>query len=107
MLDKQNEASTICKVRSASHLDKPIVKNRIEASGDDLAWNTGDLDLLLHDVLEKLLVQAMARDIINEFYKPNLERMEISPLLVCSQDAIKRKKFYLTYLSCVPSRIPV
>mmetsp|Transcript_21762 Transcript_21762/g.24958 ORF Transcript_21762/g.24958 Transcript_21762/m.24958 type:complete len:1029 (-) Transcript_21762:141-3227(-) len=109
-LDEQNDVSTIHKVRSESQLARPgqLVRpgraNRMEASGDDLARNIGNLDLLLHDVLETILAQAMARDVINEIYKPNLERMEISPLLTRSQKAIKRgNKFILrTYPASLP-----
>jgi signal transduction histidine kinase len=43
-----------------------------------------DLDLLLHEVLETVLAEAMARDVIHEVYKPRVERLDVEAVLTSS-----------------------
>jgi hypothetical protein len=43
-----------------------------------------NLDLLLHEVLETVLAEAMARDVINEIYKPRSECLDVRAVLTSS-----------------------
>jgi hypothetical protein len=43
-----------------------------------------DLDLLLHEVLETVLHEAMARDVIHEVYEPRSERLDVLGVLSSS-----------------------
>jgi hypothetical protein len=43
-----------------------------------------NLDLLLHEVLETVLAEAMARDVINEMYKPRSECLDVVVVLTSS-----------------------
>jgi len=43
-----------------------------------------DLDLLLHEALETVLYEAMARDVIHEVYKPRVERLDVQAVLSSS-----------------------
>lgn len=40
-----------------------------------------ELDKTLHEVLDTILAEAMARDVIHECYEPKLERVDIYPIL--------------------------
>jgi hypothetical protein len=42
---------------------------------------TEELDIMLHEVLDTVLAEAMARDVVHEIYRPRLERLDVVSLL--------------------------
>lgn len=53
-----------------------------------------ELDVTLHEVLDTVLAEAMARDVIHEVYQPRLERLDVKGLLLSSGSmAGKAKRF--------------
>lgn len=43
-----------------------------------------ELDVMLHEVLDTALAEAMARDVVHEIYHPRLERIDVPSLLASS-----------------------
>jgi signal transduction histidine kinase len=60
--------------------DEDNVLSHISQFGDRVL----DLDLLLHEVLETVLHEAMARDVIHEAYQPREERLDVVAVLSSS-----------------------
>jgi light-regulated signal transduction histidine kinase (bacteriophytochrome) len=50
----------------------------------------GDLDNNLHQVLDTVLAEAMARDVINEVYCPRFERIDVVALLQNTSSDVER-----------------
>lgn len=48
---------------------------------DNVSSIVKELDSAIHEVLETILTEAMARDVIHELYVPKLEKVEMVPLL--------------------------
>ena len=44
----------------------------------------GDLDSLLHETLDTVLAEAMAREVIHEVYRPRLERIDVKSIITTS-----------------------
>ncbi|KAG7370268.1 hypothetical protein IV203_028014 [Nitzschia inconspicua] len=66
---------------STSELDNSsCIHSRINAASNRVI----DLDLLLHEVLETVLHEAMARDVIHEVYEPRSERLDVMGVLSSS-----------------------
>ncbi|KAG7336802.1 hypothetical protein IV203_032363 [Nitzschia inconspicua] len=66
---------------SSSELDSSnCIHSRINAASNRVI----DLDLLLHEVLETVLHEAMARDVIHEVYEPRAERLDVLGVLSSS-----------------------
>jgi len=54
----------------------------------DLSRCLGELDKTLHEVLDTVLAEAMARDVIHEVYEPLLEEVDISSILCSSNVSV-------------------
>lgn len=54
----------------------------------DLGRCLGELDKTLHEVLDTILAEAMARDVIHEVYEPKVEKVDISSILCGSNISI-------------------
>jgi hypothetical protein len=46
--------------------------------------NINDLDFSLHSILDTILAEAMARDVVHEVYRPKLERVDVREVLTAS-----------------------
>lgn len=62
-----------------------------------------DLDNLLHEVLDTVLAEAMAREVIHEVYRPRLERVDIKGTVTASAWGVGRdRRFPLTVDADMP-----
>jgi len=66
-----------------------------------------ELDKTLHEILDTILAEAMARDVIHEVYEPKLERVDLPKLLYSTMNLTSRsqgiKRFPIT---TVPDPLP-
>ena len=74
-------------------------KARTEASSHIIK----EMDSMLHEVLDTVLAEAMARDVIHESYKPRLERVDVKDLLMsCSYGLGSNERFPLQLSDALP-----
>jgi len=67
--------------------------------------NMADLDKTLHEVLDIVLAETMARDVIHEMYIPRMERMDVNHILTRTRGfAANNGQFSVT---CEPSPLPI
>lgn len=63
----------------------------------------GEMDKMLHEVLDTVLAEAMARDVIHEVYRPRLERLDVKGLLSsCNYGLGTLERFPLKPIGDVP-----
>ena len=75
----------------------------------DLGRCLGELDKTLHEVLDTILAEAMARDVIHEVYEPKLEEVDISSILCSSNISVFDKDSRLERFPLLthPSPLPL
>jgi len=66
-----------------------------------------ELDKTLHEILDTVMAEAMARDVIHEVYEPKLERVDVVKLLNSTMNtAASEVSFKRFPLSCDPELLP-
>jgi len=77
--------NTIDDVEKSTTSDEPVTptKDR-ETPINTTRRRIEELDVTLHELLDTVLAEAMARDVIHEVYKPRLERLDVKGLLTSS-----------------------
>jgi len=66
-----------------------------------------ELDKTLHEVLETVMAEAMARDVIHEVYEPKLERVDFPKLLHNTMNTAASESYLKRFpLKCNPELLP-
>lgn len=84
----------LCRMQKGRRLDSTVSESddgaASESSVDEQVSaeatrrHVEELDLMLHEVLDTVLAEAMARDVVHEIYRPRLERLDVVGLLTTS-----------------------
>ena len=91
----QDEAEDIRESENASDNDSSVTKYLFE------------LDKTLHEILDTILAEAMARDVVHEVYEPKLERVDVPSLLADSMNLNFSKKSTRRFpITTYPSPLP-
>ena len=89
-------------LRKISHL--PHVKY---ADPQNLSRYLFELDKTLHEILDTILAEAMARDVIHEVYEPKLERVDLPKLLYSTMNLTSRSQSIKRFpITTIPDPIP-
>ena len=70
------------------------------------ARTVAELDTTLREVLDTVLAEAMARDVVHEIYEPRMERVDLRKILTCSP-AFGDKSMQRFPLVTFPSPLPI
>jgi len=88
LLQKENEVSLVT---------EQSLKTRVE--------HISELDRTLHEVLDIVLAETMARDVIHEMYVPRMERVDVNYILTHTRGfTASHKQFSVV---CNPSPLPI
>lgn len=74
------------KMEKDSRLEPLEIKLGGAESGEPMQRYLFELDRTLHEILDTVLAEAMARDVIHEVYEPKLERVNVPLLLADSMN---------------------
>jgi hypothetical protein len=102
-----DDFSRLEKSQSSNDIKEGHVKKDVISSEVSVKRHLVELDKTLHEILDTILAEAMARDVIHEVYEPKMEKVDVVDLLNDSMTLNASKTKSLRFpIKSFPSPLP-